>query len=49
MPLRASLDLRLEINILAGPSCVTYPVPVDPGDTVRFQILPGRTGSDFCR
>lgn len=49
MPLRTSQDIRLEISVLAGPTCVTYPVLVDPGDTLRFQIRPGPTGSDFCR
>lgn len=49
VPLGAPQDMRLEISMLAGPTCVTYPIPVDPGDTVRFQIRPGPVGSDFCR
>jgi hypothetical protein len=49
MPLGSPRDIRLEISLLAGPTCVTYPVPVDPGDTLEVQIRPGPIESDFCR
>lgn len=49
MPMDFSRDLRLEINLVAGPTCVTESLPVDPGDTLQLQILPDPIGQDFCR
>lgn len=48
-PLSFSQPLRLEINLLAGPTCVTEELPVDPGDTLQLQIMPDPIGQDFCR
>lgn len=49
MPLSFSQDMRLEINLVAGPTCVTESIPVDPGDTLQLQIMPDPIGQDFCR
>ena len=49
MPLAFSQDMRLEINLVAGPTCVTDSLPVDPGDTLQLQIMPDPLGQDFCR
>ena len=44
-----SQDLRLEIRLLAGPTCTTETIPADPGDTIQLQIMPQFDASDFCR
>lgn len=31
-------ELRIEINLLAGPTCQTESMPVDPGDILELQI-----------
>jgi hypothetical protein len=31
-------ELRIEINLLAGPTCQTEAMPVDPGDILELQI-----------
>lgn len=49
MPLEFSQELRLEIDLLAGPTCVTQALTVDPGDTIQLQIMPEPLGADFCR
>lgn len=49
MPLTFSSDLRLEIDLLAGPTCVTETIPVDPGDELQLEILPEPLGAEFCR
>lgn len=49
MPLSFPQEMRLEINILAGPTCTTEGLTVDPGDTLQLQILPEPLGADFCR
>lgn len=49
MPLSFAQNMRLEINLLAGPTCVTESIPVDPGDTIQLHILPDPLGADFCR
>ena len=49
LPLVYSQVLRLEIDILAGPSCTTDAITADPGDDIQLDILPGPSGSDFCR
>ncbi|MGI9626223.1 MAG: hypothetical protein ACR2QM_05250 [Longimicrobiales bacterium] len=35
---RLSLDLQLSIRLLAGPSCLTRPIGVDPGDILDVSI-----------
>ena len=49
VPWSFSNDLRIEINMVAGPTCTTEPLVVDPGDELRLQIMSAITGSDFCR
>lgn len=49
VPWSFSNELRIEVNMVAGPTCVTEPITVDPGDELRLQIMPALTGDDFCR
>jgi len=49
MPLAFSQDMRLEIDMLTGSDCTTEVIPVDPGDTLQLQILPGPMASELCR
>lgn len=35
---RLSLELQLSIRLLAGPSCLTRPIGVDPGDIIEVSI-----------
>lgn len=49
MPLTYSQVLRLEIDLLAGPTCVSDAITADPGDDIQMEILPGPIGADFCR
>jgi len=32
------LDMQVRIRLLAGPSCLTRPIPVDPGDIIELSI-----------
>lgn len=45
---RFANTIRVEIDILAGPTCTTDPIEVDPGDTLQLQIM-SATDSSFCR
>jgi len=49
VPWSFSNELRIEINMVAGPTCVTEPIVVDPGDELRLQIMSAITTNDFCR
>lgn len=49
MPWTFSQDLRMEINMLAGETCTSDSLPVDPGDMLQLQIMPEFSSSDFCR
>lgn len=49
VPWRFSNEIRVEINMVAGPTCTTEPLTVDPGDEVRLQIMSAIGGNDFCR
>ena len=40
MPWTFSLQLQVEIDLLAGPACVTRPLQVDPGDVILLRIEP---------
>jgi len=42
-------DLRIEINLLAGPTCTTQTLQVQPGDIIELQIQSVFTQSAFCR
>ena len=41
--------LRIEINMLAGPRCVTEEMQVDPGDILELQIAVVFTDTSGCR
>jgi len=49
VPWTFSNDLRVQIDLLAGPTCTTEVIQVDPGDDLRLQILSAISDSDFCR
>jgi hypothetical protein len=49
VPWTFSNDLRVEIDLQAGPTCTTEVIQVDPGDELRLQILSAITDSSFCR
>jgi hypothetical protein len=44
-----SEPLRIEINLLAGPTCTTEELIVDPGDVLDLQIESVFNQSRFCR
>lgn len=41
--------LSVEIDLIAGPKCMTREMQVDPGDILELQIAPVFTTSSFCR
>ena len=43
-----SQDLRLVIDLQAGPTCTTHSLPVDPGDMLQMQIMPAFTDTESC-
>lgn len=42
-------DIRIEINLLAGPTCTTRRIQVQPGDILELQIASVFSQSSFCR
>lgn len=44
-----SEPLRIEIDLLAGPTCTTEELYVDPGDMLELQIEAVFGRSSFCR
>lgn len=42
-------DLRIEINLLAGPTCTTERIVAEPGDIIELQIQSVFSQSAFCR
>ena len=44
-----SLPLALEIQLVAGASCTTRQMQVDPGDLLELQIQSDSATRDFCR
>ncbi|MGE0160283.1 MAG: hypothetical protein AB7T31_12805 [Gemmatimonadales bacterium] len=48
MPWEFSSGLRLQIDLLAGPSCTTEAIQVNPGDSIEFQIPPDLGSTGFC-
>jgi hypothetical protein len=48
MPWEFSSGLRVQIDLLAGPSCTTDTLQVNPGDDIEFQIPPDLGVSGFC-
>ncbi|MDA1102641.1 MAG: hypothetical protein O2956_03505 [Gemmatimonadetes bacterium] len=49
LPWRFPEPLRIEINLLAGPTCSTEEILVDPGDILELQISSVFSSSSFCR
>ena len=43
-----NMDLRIEINLLAGPRCTTRPIQVQPGDILQLQIASVFSQSRAC-
>jgi len=41
--------LQIEIDLLAGPTCFTRELLVDPGDIIELQIAPTFSQSAACR
>ena len=41
--------MQIEIDLLAGPRCVTEELPVDPGDILELQIASVFTDTRGCR
>lgn len=41
--------LSVEIDMIAGPKCMTREMQVDPGDILELQIAPVFNNSSFCR
>jgi hypothetical protein len=41
-------ELEIEINLLAGPTCRTEKLPVDPGDILDLMIEPVFSQSSAC-
>lgn len=41
--------MQIEINLLAGPRCLTEELPVDPGDILELQIAAVFTDTRGCR
>ncbi len=44
-----SRSLRIEIDLLAGRTCVTRELNVDPGDVIELQIEPNLRGDADCQ
>lgn len=49
VPWSFSNDLRVQIDLLAGPTCTTEVIPVDPGDELLLQIVGNANDASFCR
>jgi len=41
--------LRIEVDLVTGPSCVTPEVMADPGERIYLQIASRFDGSGLCR
>jgi hypothetical protein len=49
MPWSFTSGLRIQIDLLAGPTCTTDVIQVNPGDVVEMDIMPDLTSGGFCR
>jgi hypothetical protein len=49
MPWQYTGGLRIEIDLLAGPSCTTDLVTVSPGEDVQLEIMADFGNTPFCR
>jgi len=48
MPWEFSSGLRVRVDLLAGPSCTTDVIQVNPGDDIEFQIPPDLGSTGYC-
>lgn len=48
IPWRFSETLRIEIDMVAGPRCVTRPIVTDPGDILQLEIDSVFTNTRDC-
>ena len=48
IPWDFSKPLRIEINLLAGPKCITDTIEADPGDILDLRIEPVLSRSAAC-
>jgi hypothetical protein len=48
LPWPTSLDLQIEIDLLAGPRCTTRTMAVDPGDDIELVIDQDLLGGPLC-
>lgn len=49
IPWRFSEPMRIEIDMVAGPRCVTENITVDPGDVLQLEIQPVFQQTAGCR
>ena len=49
MPLSFVSGLRIEVDLLAGPTCTTDFITVSPGETVELEIMADFDSSPNCR
>jgi len=49
MPLSFVGGLRIEVDLLAGPTCTTDMITVSPGETVELEIMADFDSSPNCR
>ena len=49
MPLSFTSGLRIEIDLLAGPTCTTELITVSPGEEVQLDILADFDSTPYCR
>lgn len=49
LPWNLSLPLVLEIDLVAGPSCSTSPIQVQPGDRIQLDIESNFRLTRYCR
>jgi len=49
MPLSFTSGLRLEIDLLAGPTCTTDLITVSPGEEVQLEIMSDFDSTPYCR
>ena len=48
IPWDITQSLRLELDLLAGPRCLTRAIYVDPGDILHLEILSVFRETDWC-
>lgn len=49
MPWSFTSGLRIEIDLLAGPTCTTDLITVSPGEDVQLEIMSEFSNTPFCR